>query len=84
MGVAEGVECVGFVVAVGEFSVQVDCALVAGEGLLVVAAKVKQSIKDLPGDQKPVVGQAVSQYTAAVTEAIDRRLAEVAGVAADE
>ena len=36
-----------------------------------VAARVKQSIKDLPADQKPVVGKAVSEYTAAVTEALD-------------
>jgi phenylalanyl-tRNA synthetase alpha chain len=37
------------------------------------AARVKQAIKDLPGDEKPVVGRAVSEYTAAVTEAIDAR-----------
>ena len=46
------------------------------------AARVKQSIKDLPGDQKPVVGKAVSEYTAAVTAAIDGRLARLAPVAA--
>ncbi len=39
-----------------------------------VASRVKQSIKDLPGDQKPVVGKAVSEFTAAVTEMIDERV----------
>jgi phenylalanyl-tRNA synthetase alpha chain len=43
-----------------------------------VASKAKQSIKDLPVDRKPVVGKAVSEYTAAVTEAIDGRLIELA------
>jgi phenylalanyl-tRNA synthetase alpha chain len=43
-----------------------------------VASKAKQSIKDLPGDQKPVVGKAVSEYTAAVTAAIDERLTALA------
>jgi phenylalanyl-tRNA synthetase alpha chain len=38
-----------------------------------VASRAKQSIKDLPGDQKPVVGRAVSEYTAVVTAAIDER-----------
>ncbi len=44
------------------------------------AARVKQSIKDLPGDQKPVVGKAVSEFTAAVTAAIDARSADLAPV----
>ena len=43
-----------------------------------MAARVKQSIKDLPADQKPVVGKAVSEYTAAVTEAIDAQRGELA------
>jgi phenylalanyl-tRNA synthetase alpha chain len=47
-----------------------------------VAARVKQSIKDLPGDQKPVVGKAVSEFTAAVTAAIDEREAALAPVEA--
>ncbi len=47
-----------------------------------VAARVKQSIKDLPGDQKPVAGKAVSEYTAAVTQAIEDRHAELAPVVA--
>ena len=38
-----------------------------------VASRAKQAIKDLPGDQKPVVGKAVSEFTAVVTEAIDGR-----------
>jgi phenylalanyl-tRNA synthetase alpha chain len=42
------------------------------------AARVKQSIKDLPGDRKPVVGRAVSEYTAAVTAALEARQAELA------
>ena len=42
------------------------------------AARVKQSIKDLPGDQKPIVGKAVSEYTAAVNAAIDDRVAALA------
>ncbi len=42
-----------------------------------VASRVKQSIKDLPGDQKPVVGKAVSEFTAAVTAAIDARVADL-------
>jgi phenylalanyl-tRNA synthetase alpha chain len=41
------------------------------------AARVKQAIKDLPGDEKPTVGRAVSEYTAAVTEAIDARRDEL-------
>jgi len=45
-----------------------------------VASRAKQSIKDLPGDQKPLVGKAVSEYTAAVTAAIDARQAELAPV----
>jgi phenylalanyl-tRNA synthetase alpha chain len=43
-----------------------------------VATRVKQSIKDLPGDQKPVVGKAVSEYTAAVTALIEGREADLA------
>jgi phenylalanyl-tRNA synthetase alpha chain len=39
-----------------------------------VASRAKQSIKDLPGDQKPIVGKAVSEFTAAVTELIDERV----------
>ena len=45
-----------------------------------VAARVKQSIKDLPNDQKPVVGQAVSEFIAAVTAAIGGRETELAPV----
>jgi phenylalanyl-tRNA synthetase alpha chain len=47
-----------------------------------VAGRAKQSIKDLPADQKPVVGQAVSQFTAVITEAIEARHAELAPAAA--
>jgi len=47
-----------------------------------VASRVKQSIKDLPGDQKPVVGKAVSEFTAAVTAAIEARERDLAPVAA--
>jgi phenylalanyl-tRNA synthetase alpha chain len=43
-----------------------------------VASRAKQSIKDLPGDQKPVVGKAVSEYTAAVTALVDERLVALA------
>jgi phenylalanyl-tRNA synthetase alpha chain len=43
-----------------------------------VAARVKQSIKDLPGEQKPVVGKAVSEFTAAVAAAIEARQLELA------
>src|SRR6476620_11540338 len=39
-----------------------------------VASRAKQAIKDLPGDQKPVVGKAVSEFTATITEAIEARL----------
>jgi phenylalanyl-tRNA synthetase alpha chain len=48
------------------------------------AARVKQSIKDLPADQKPVVGKAVSEFTAAVAEAIDLREAELAPAGPEE
>jgi phenylalanyl-tRNA synthetase alpha chain len=41
------------------------------------AARVKQTIKDLPGDQKPVVGKAVSEFTAAVEGAIEARREEL-------
>src|SRR3954465_10876383 len=37
------------------------------------AARVKQSIKDLPGDQKPVAGKAVSESAAAVGAAREAR-----------
>jgi phenylalanyl-tRNA synthetase alpha chain len=43
-----------------------------------VAVRVKQSIKDLPVEPKPVVGKAVSDFTAAVTEAVEARRAELA------
>jgi len=46
------------------------------------AARVKQGIKDLPVDQKPVVGKAVSDYTASVTDAVEARRAELAPAAA--
>jgi phenylalanyl-tRNA synthetase alpha chain len=42
------------------------------------AARVKQSIKDLPADRKPVVGKAVSEFSAAVTAAIEERRAALA------
>jgi phenylalanyl-tRNA synthetase alpha chain len=42
------------------------------------AARVKQSIKDLPGEQKPLVGKAVSEFTAAVGDAIEQRRAALA------
>jgi phenylalanyl-tRNA synthetase alpha chain len=47
-----------------------------------VAARVKQSIKDLPADRKPVVGKAVSDYTAAVTAVLDERHADLVPVEA--
>ncbi len=49
-----------------------------------VATRAKQSIKDLPGDRKPVVGKAVSDFAAAVTAAVDEREAELAPVGRDE
>src|SRR5262245_8745751 len=48
-----------------------------------VAARVKQSIKDLPGDQKPVVGKAVSEFTAAVDAALEDRRAALGPAASD-
>ncbi len=48
-----------------------------------VASRAKQAIKDLPGDQKPVVGKAVSEFTATVTEAIEARRVELAPAGAD-
>ncbi|HEY3724372.1 MAG TPA: phenylalanine--tRNA ligase subunit alpha [Acidimicrobiia bacterium] len=48
------------------------------------AARVKQSIKDLPGDQKPVVGKAVADYTATVSEAIEARRVALGPVAGTE
>jgi phenylalanyl-tRNA synthetase alpha chain len=48
------------------------------------AARVKQSIKDLPGDQKPVVGKAVADYTTTVTEAIEARRVALGPVAGTE
>src|SRR3954466_8106244 len=47
------------------------------------AARVKQSIKDLPGDQKPVVGKAVSEFTAAVEAAIEARREALGPATAD-
>jgi phenylalanyl-tRNA synthetase alpha chain len=46
-----------------------------------VASRAKQAIKDVPGDQKPVVGRAVSEFTAAVTAAIEARERALAPVA---
>ena len=40
-------------------------------------AAVKVGIKDLPNDQKPVVGAAVKAFTNSVTEALDARRAEI-------
>jgi phenylalanyl-tRNA synthetase alpha chain len=48
-----------------------------------VASRAKQAIKDLPGDQKPVVGKAVSEFTAIVTEAIEARRIELVPAGAD-
>ena len=48
-----------------------------------VASRAKQAIKDLPGDQKPVVGKAVSEFTAVVTEAIEAREIELAPAGAE-
>ncbi len=48
-----------------------------------IASRAKQSIKDLPADQKPVVGKAVSEFTAAVTAAIEAREIELAPAVAD-
>ena len=48
------------------------------------AARVKESIKDLPVDERPVVGKAVSEFVAAVTEALDARRAELARAGAGE
>jgi phenylalanyl-tRNA synthetase alpha chain len=47
-----------------------------------VASRVKQSIKDLPGEQKPVVGKAVSEFTAAVTATLEARERDLAPAAA--
>src|SRR3954470_10149131 len=47
------------------------------------AARVKQAIKDLPGDQKPVVGKAVSEFTAAVEAAIEARREDLGPAASD-
>jgi phenylalanyl-tRNA synthetase alpha chain len=47
------------------------------------AARVKQSIKDRPAEEKPVVGKAVSDYTAAVTELIEARREALAPAAAE-
>jgi phenylalanyl-tRNA synthetase alpha chain len=41
-------------------------------------ARVKQSIKDRPAEEKPVVGKVVSEFTAAVTEALEQRQAALA------
>jgi phenylalanyl-tRNA synthetase alpha chain len=49
-----------------------------------VASRAKQSIKDLPAERKPVVGKAVSEFTAGVTAAADARQAELAPVGADD
>ena len=48
-----------------------------------VASRAKQAIKDLPRDQKPVAGKAVSEFTAVVTEAIEAREIELAPAGAD-
>jgi phenylalanyl-tRNA synthetase alpha chain len=50
-----------------------------------VAAAAKESIKDLPADERPAVGRQVSEFTAAVQAALDERrgaLAEAAPVGA--
>ncbi|MGZ4737346.1 MAG: phenylalanine--tRNA ligase subunit alpha [Acidimicrobiia bacterium] len=49
-----------------------------------VAARVKQSIKDLTGAEKPVVGKAVSEFTAAVSAAIDEHRGRLAPEASEE
>src|SRR6478752_4733351 len=48
------------------------------------AARVKQSIKDLPGDQKPVVGKVVADFTATVGESVEARRAALGPVASIE
>jgi phenylalanyl-tRNA synthetase alpha chain len=48
-----------------------------------VASRAKQAIKGLPGDQKPVVGKAVSEFAAVVTAAIEARRIELAPAGAD-
>jgi phenylalanyl-tRNA synthetase alpha chain len=48
-----------------------------------VAARVKEGIKDLPNDEKPVVGRAVKEYTAAVEAALEARAAQLAPAASE-
>jgi phenylalanyl-tRNA synthetase alpha chain len=47
-----------------------------------VAARVKEGIKDLPNADKPVVGRAVKEYTAAVEAALEARAEQLAPAAA--
>ena len=48
------------------------------------AAQVKESIKTLAPEERPVVGKAVSEFTAAVSDAIDARLADLGPPGTDE
>jgi phenylalanyl-tRNA synthetase alpha chain len=49
-----------------------------------VATGVKELIKTLPNDQKPVVGRAVKEYTATVEDALEARAAELGPAASAE